>query len=396
MTEETKATLAGFDGLSSEDFINSIMPNQAAAPAAKASDVAATPEVKKPEEPAATDKNQEDKAAEPVVEVKKPEDKDKVAEKDPAVAVAADNDKVAAEGEAKEFTPEFLVPGEEKKVEGQEEGEGWAPAAKEIGFEIPTDNFEEFKKGLDNHYKNKYEVNLGKYDSETQQFIEFLENGGTVKDFLDPLKPVNDVKSLSDVDLVVRDLELRDWPQDKIDAEITRMTENEKVDEIALTAFKLREQLNVIEENIKSRVIESKTNAEKRKDTYKQNATAEQLSAIKNSLNTVSEFMDTPLSGKHKDFIAKNWADGKYANIINDPKAMSKFLLFHEFGEQGIANLKNKAKEEAKLAYKNDRHNIPPLTGTGGGQVKGASTSNQQAEGNWSALEGFNDSVFGK
>lgn len=391
MTEETKATLAGFEGLSSEDFINSIMPDQAAAPAAKAPEVAAVPEAKKAEETPVVEKKAEEKAADPVAEVKKPEDK--AVEKNPAV-VAAEKDKVTGE-EVKDFTPEFVVPGEEKKVEGQEEGEGWAPAAKEIGFEIPTDNFEEFKKGLDNHYKNKYDVNLGKYDSETQQFIEFLENGGTVQDFLDPLKPVEQLKSLSDVDLVVRDLELQDWPQDKIDQEIARMTEADK-DEIGLTAFKLRKQLGVIEQNIKTQIIESKTKAEKRQDSYKQNATAEQLSAIKNSLNTVSEFMDTPLSGKHKDFIAKNWVDGKYANILNDPKAMSKFLLFHEFGEQGIANLKNKAKEEAKLAYKNDRHNIPPMTGTGGGQVKGASTSNQQAEGNWSALEGFNDSVFGK
>ena len=125
----------------------------------------------------------------------------------------------------------------------------------------------------------------------------------------------------------------------------------------------------------------SKLNAD-----YKTKTVAEQLESVKKSLNTVSEYMETPLTEKHKEYVAKKFADGKYADILKDPKAMADFLLYQEFGKHGIANLKTKATQEAKMKYKKDRHAIPPLPGEGAGSKSSQNNTGQEAAGNWSAL----------
>lgn len=290
----------------------------------------------------------------------------------------------------KPFVPELKLPEEKKEEAKKEENEaGWKDLAKEIGFETKEDNFEEFKTNLEDFYKKKHEVNLGKYNAETQRFIEFLEAGGTAELFLEPLKPVNELKSLSDIDLITKDFELRKWPADKIEKEITRMTE---ADEVDTAAFKIREKLDDIEEKIKQRVVDEKTKAENRQNKFKQSSAADQLKGIKDALNTVGEFMETPITDKHKDYITKNFEAGKYADIMKDPKVMADFLLYYQFGKDGLSNLKNKAFNEAKLKYKKDRHNIPPVPDAGG---KGSPSNHQNTspEGNWSALENFQELI---
>ncbi len=432
--QEAAGTLEGFNDLSSEDFVNNLLVDVSekidapvtTAPTIKKDEPAAAPETpaapvveKKddtPAEPKApellTEEEKNKKAAEEkdasekaATEAKAKEKSDafaaaqktlddalaaaKTPEEKAAAQKAFDDAKLAIDPPAKPAELEFKLP--EEKAKEAEDGDGWLTLAKEQGIEIPEDSFEAYTKGLDEHYKKKYEVDLGKFDPEAQRLIEFLNAGGTVDAFVDPLKPVNDLRRLSDVELLEKEFELRGWKPELIEKEITRMTEANEID---LAAFKVREQLDLIEKNIQKDVIDKKLQTSQRSTLYKDKSVAEDLANFKKELNTVSDFLEIPLKDKHKQYIAKKMEDGQYADLLNSPKAKILAILHSEFGKDGVSLLKQKERDEVDLKYKHDRHAIPPVPVTGGGQIKSPSQSDVRAEGNWGALEGFNEHTF--
>ena len=397
-TIEKEPTLVeSFAGLSGESIATALMDSMNP----KASDVPAS-NVKESVVPSkeATDKLPDEKATDKISEDQVVVDNTVIDKKDEKTGKSAENavgdkDKkkedivveVTTE-EEKEPVLEFKLPDSVKK-EGEEpavESNGWKDLAKEFEIEINEDKFEEFKEKLDIHYKNKYEINLGKYNAETQAVIEALEAGMTIDEYVKPTEGIDRLIALDDVAIVTADLKARKFPEDKIEKEVARL---EELDQLDLYAINIRESLENKKAEIQSNIIKSKTNAKERQNTYKNNVNAEQSAAIKNALNTVSEFMGTPLKADVKEFIMSKEQKGEYANLFNDPKVKAEFLLWHEFGKAAVTNLKQKSYYEGVMKYKNDRHNIPPLTGVGGTGVRSASQTTIKAEGNWDALKGF-------
>lgn len=290
---------------------------------------------------------------------------------------------------------EFKTP--EEKLGTISEGEGWTDLAKDIGFEIAEDTHEAYKASLETFYKEKYKSDIGKYSPEAQTLIEFLDADGKLEDFAHPTKELNGYLALDNVDLISEDLKAQGMTDELIEKKITKMTEN---DEIDLAAFAIRKDIKDAIKNVEAKVIQDKLAATKRTDNYKILTAAQELADIKTSFNTVNEFMEIPLTSKIKDYIIKNWEDGKYADVLNTPAMKVQALLLHELGKDGVALLKTKVMEEAKLARKVDRHAIPPVVNAGGaGQVKDASPATTTAEGNWAALgtpEDFRNNAFGQ
>lgn len=439
---DKKGTLAGFQDLSTEELVTTLMEEHndkggskanppapkepATPPAAKATETPAeppkAPESKKkdpldippadkkkgddtpppaPETPPAdADKNKKELEAaqktydDAVKAAKTPEEKE-------AAKKIFDESKTKLTGEAeKPFEPEFVLPGEEKAKEGAaaEEGDGWKTLAKDMfELDIAEDKPEVFKAKLDEYYAKKYETNLGKYNAETQLFIQALEGGMTVQEYLEPLKQIHELKALTNVELMEQELKMRKWDDKLIEKEITRLVKDDLID---VEAQKVREALDRVEQSTSQKILNAKAEAQKRTDTYKQQSAASELKAIKESLNTVSDFMETPLKAKHKDYITQKYEAGAYKDAFNDPKVRAEFLLYLEFGKAGVENLKNKTMEAAKLTYKNDRHNIPPVPLEGGAQPAGGADTKKnnggKAEGNWAALDGFKTAVFGQ
>lgn len=422
LEKETVGTLEGFKDLSSEDFVNNLVvevegnDKAPAAPVIKKEETPTTPAATDPATPAdtpaapavpelLTDQEKADKAVADKVaaDAKIKSDSLSAAQKklDDALAVAKtdeekkaaqaafDHEKLAIDPPAKPAELEFKLPADKEKEAA--EGEGWLTLAKKQGIELQEDTFEAYTQELDKHYKQKYEVDLGKFEPEAQRFIEFLNAGGTVAAFVDPLKPVNDLRRLSDVELLEKEFQLRGWKDEMIEREITRMTENNEID---LAAFKVREQLEVIEKNIQQQVVDQTLNASKRSTLYKEKSATEDLTSFKKELNTVSDFLEIPLKDKHRQYIIEKMESGKYADLLNSPKMKVLAILQSEFGKDGVSLLKQKVTEEVELKYKHDRHAMPPVPVSGGGQTKGPTQTQVVAEGNWGALEGFNDTVF--
>lgn len=430
MSEE-KGTLEGFEGLSSEDFVNNLsIETKEGAEVTSKVEGAVSGEEGKPagEEDAAADaEGAEKKSDGEGAEGEKKADAEGVGEEGgdgngdgsenlsdklkaeeekltKALAEAKNDDEKAAaqkafdEAKAKieeetPFDPEslqFSVPGEEGEEVGTE-GNGWSQLSKEIGFEVENDDFDTFKAGLDEHYKNKYEVDLGKYEPEAQRLIQFLNAGGKTDAFVEPLKPIKDLQALSDIDLIEKDLELRNMSPELIEKEINKLTED---DQVGTTAFKLREKLNTLESQIRDQIVSESLNATERSEDYKKQSAAEQLSSFKKELNKVSDFLEIPIADKHKQYIIKNLESGKYADLLESPKMKVLAILQTEFGKDGISLLKKKVSEETRREYKKDRHAIPPVPASGGAQSRSASRTEVTPEGNWQALEGFNDVVY--
>lgn len=408
--EKAPSIAEGFAGLSSEQVVNALMDSmsspaktQPTTPVAKVETTVVAkeaPVTSKTDDKTIADKSSAEKpvnnkeATDKIVAEKAVEGKGEAENKLAADKLDADKAKnpeqIASDKLAEEDAVpvlEFKLPDTQSKDgESTIEANGWKDLAKEFEIEITEDKFEEFKEKLDAHYKNKYEPNLGKYNAETQAIFEYLEAGGTIEQYVKPTEGIDRLIALDDEAIVTAELKASNFPEDKIEKEVARLIE---VDQLDLYAIKVRQSLTAKKAEIQSNIIQSKTNAIKRQDTYKNNINTEQSASIKKALNTVSEFMETPLKAEVKDFITAKEQKGEYATIFNDPKVKAEFLLWYEFGKAATTNLKNKASHEALMKYKADRHNIPPKTEVGGTGVRSTSQTTTKAEGNWAALEGF-------
>lgn len=415
MSGEKSSLVESFSSLSSDQVVSAlagITPPAATPPAATTTPESKPADAAAPATPAAEEKKagtppQAEKPAEEKKDVtpadpgkKETPPADPASEKKPADEKKPDDKSGAEEtpddGKAP-VLPEFNVPGDDAKKDDAVAADtnGWSELAKEIGFEIKEDKFEEFKQNLDDYYKKKFEPNLGKYNAETQALFEFLEAGGTVEQYVKPTETFDRLLSLEDKALVAADLKARGeaWTDDKVTRELQRL---EEADQLDLYATHLREGLSNKKIQVQQNIVNLQKSAATRKDTYQSQTNAEHSAAIKNSLNIVSDFMGTPLGAKQKDYITAKEQRGEYANIFADPKVKAEFLLWHEFGKQAITNLKNKSYNEGVDKYKNDRHNIPPVQSAGSAGAKGSQAPADSEEAKWKALENFDASMLGK
>lgn len=401
----------GLSNLSSEEFVNSIMeetnvslpqnetstPEQIIEDAQKEANAVTDPFTSEPDKAAEAEKvagetkelTPLDKEINAITEkhnalisnAKTPEEKAKL-EADFAT------EKTSLEEKHKETKGELEIPlpSDAKEVLnlGNEENNGWIELGSEFGIELKSDTPEEFKEKIEEKYKSQYNADISKFAPEAQMFIEFLNNGGTRESFIEPLKPLLEVKQLNDVELIAKEYELQGWPADKIEAKIEDLTENGKIE---LTAFELRKSLDSLIENVQQDIITKQKNAEERFTNYQTNAKATDVNEIKKELNTVNSLFDLPLTQKHKDYLASKMESGAYDALWNTPAIKAKLILMHELGEAAVKVKMNNLLEKAKLDNKIDKHAIPPIIGGGG-----TNTSNQNAHahvdprGNWAAL----------
>lgn len=339
---------------------------------------AATPEDKKGNEPAPATE------AKPGDEAKSPEAKADEAKAPEAKADEKKGDeKVGENGEDKEpvltFDDEATAKVELKKTDTATDEEvitSWKDVAKEVGLELKDDSLDELKTVL----KSKIEDNIAKYEPETQRIIKFTEAGGSPDDFIEPFQKVDTLLGMADADLVAQHFKVKGWDQTKAQTKIEQMAES---GELETFAEELKVSLKEYRNEIKENIINDRIKAAEAKRLKMENAFKDEAVKIKATLAETKEFLGTPLSEENRNKIAAKYANGDYENDFKDPKVISDFLLFKEFGEKGITNLKKKLEYEAKKQYQNDRHNVPPKNPN----VGAVSSNSAHVADPWSMLE---------
>lgn len=270
---------------------------------------------------------------------------------------------------------------EEKKEESFElkldltstpETKVWAEKAKEVfGIELQEDSIDAFvnttKEQLlaaeERGKQTTIEKELAALSPEAQIDFILLREGLTREEINAPTKQIDDILTMSNIDIVRKDLELKLKHLDEgkrneiIDKEIEILTDKDVIDH---EAEKLRAVLHQAKESVlKEREELAKsvaTNYEAKQHAAKQ----AELQSINTALDTVKDFMGFPITDANKSEIAKRNLEGKFESIFNDPEKRAKFILFDLFGEQAVKGLRNKAFEEGREKVTKELSNVPP------------------------------------
>lgn len=335
----------------------------------------AAPKAEEPEEEEEPE-HKEEPEEEPEEDVDPKKDEDKVA------IEAADKKK---KGDKTDDKSELSFDETGAAAPNAAEGEtnGWKEVAKAVyGVDLEEDTFEKFEQIA----KEKSELSLAKYKPETQRLIKALDNGMTIEDFVEPLKPIDQALALSDVDLVDRHLIGTGWKDEvKRAAKLEAMIESGEVEVVGAQA---RESLNALRETRKNEIIEARAKAQELYERRAVNAPKEESKAIKSVLDAKAEFMGTKLSTDNREKIIKKYAEGVYEKEFKNPELIAEFLLWKEYGKKGMENLKIQAQRELKEKHKDKFHVVPPKNNAAAGSSRSKSTSSgKDPVGNFEALE---------
>jgi len=266
----------------------------------------------------------------------------------------------------------FQIPASES--DELEEELKWVDLAKESGFEIKEDTFEAYKEAQKSYIELQKQEALKTYQDvdfkkhietlppESQLLIIGLKSGLTQDQIEAPFKQIAFYKGLEDADLVAEDLKLKGFEDDVINNKIEKLTEDGKLE---IEAKELRTILDINENNLLTQKLNEVKELEQNITLAHQTKMKEEAAIIVQQLDTVEKFMEAPLSKNNKKFVAEKLLAGAYNDAMRDPKVIAQFALFVEFGEKGIANLKNKMYEKGRDEKVNKLHNIPPVIKSG-------------------------------
>lgn len=249
----------------------------------------------------------------------------------------------------------------------KDETKVWQETAKDIfGIEVAEDTYEAFveasKKAIElakEEGRNAtIQSELAKMPVEAQTDFLLLQAGYTREQINEPTKEIDQALAMSSIDLVKYNMELEGYSPELIEKEIEILTEKGLVDHEA-------EKHRLFLKNARETVLSDRANlAQQVATNYQARLEAErqaELQTMTNAFDTVKDFMGHAINENTRKEIAKRYAEGKYDAVLNDPIKKAEFLLYHNFGEQVVKNIRNKALEEGREKVTKHLSNIPPV-----------------------------------
>lgn len=363
---------------------------EAEAEAKKVAEEAAAAAEKTPEQVAA-DKLAEEKAdAEATKDMSEEEKAEYFLEKEKTALVAD------LEGQGKKEEPKLDAEG--NPIVPNEEEPTWKDVATKFDVKIENDTFEDFSKGVEEKIKTietnakkealeaKWEEDIQELPVENQAIILGLKNGLAVEEVIAPFERLESLKALDDADLVAEDLKGQGYDADLVELKLAKMAEN---DEIELAAGEIRKVITDQEASLKQKHLDAIKEIDTKNQEKITAAKAKDLESVKESINKLDQFMDTPVNDKIKELLTKKYEAGKYHEDFKDSDIISEFILFREFGSAFMANMKNKMRSSILSDTAAKMHNTKPKVTSGG-----SATTDETAKssiGNWGALDALDD-----
>ena len=239
----------------------------------------------------------------------------------------------------------------------------WIETAKELGFEIKEDTFEAFKvaneKRLEDirlEERNKqYELKLDEHSERSKELIKFLDKGGDVKDFLEPLKVYDEAMKLSAEELVEIDLQTKNWDPEKIKEQIEILKEEGKLEQ---TGYALTKQIEANKSAKENQLLAQQEQLFQEKETKRLEVVEKENNAIKDVVFKKDEYRGGKLNKEVKEAIYQKWLNGDYRKRFeSDPDFVVNAILDAEFGEKQFKQLAKDKFQEGKEKIVAKLHN---------------------------------------
>lgn len=290
-------------------------------------------------------------------------------------------DVVIPESEVVETDAPLQIEDAELSLENNEAPEdSWFALAKSQGLEIKEDTVEAFIEAktqplidqisaMDN---KKMEDYFGNLDPKTRMEIELQNAGYSLEQIKAPLDNIAKYRAMNPVELYREDLtlkiealrELSDDDRSFIDKEVERKVESGDIDhEHKRLMLMLDESENSILQEQQQIVDKFKVNNEKSLADKRNN----EVESISKALNEVQSFMGSTIAPESLNAMAKKYGEGKYDQILKDPKFIANAIKYHELGQKAYDAAIAKSEAKGKLEYSKTFHNTPPIDKTSGG-----------------------------
>lgn len=295
-----------------------------------------------------------------------------------------------AEGATATESPEEIA--RKEALASLEKDQSWTALAKVRGIELAENTFEAYDKAISEDFQKKeltikesakLEAKtelLAEKPAEVMAIIEGIEAGFTIDELLEPKRNIEKLEALSDAELIAEDRRLLGWSQELIDKEIAHLTEKETLD---ITAQPLRDMLKANKDTLAQKQVEQLATLKQSKATAEKQVRQKESDEIKNTIVAMKQYMGVPITDSVVNHVKQSWDKGEYHEAFKDPKVIAEFLMYKEFGPQGLKALENRAYQRGRDEKAMKLHNVPPVQQVG---AKSTTQGSVKAEGNFGAL----------
>ncbi len=289
-----------------------------------------------------------------------------------------------------EETPEQKA--QKEAIAVLETDQSWINLAKVQNVDITEDSFDAYNRAtmakfeadktaaIEAVRQEKFDLELNKLPVEAVAIIEGLKEGYTVEDIFAPIKQIDALLSLSNEELVAEDLRLQEWSPELIEKKIADLIETDKLD---LEAQPLRVLLNNNKKAVAQNQVDKFAQLQQQRVEHEKQVRTNESETIRNTITSMKEYMGVPITPEVINHIQQKWTKGEYHDAFKNPKAIAEFLMYTEFGDQGLKAMKNREYQRGRDEKANKLHNIPPVSKTGAVVTP---KQIQKSEGNFEAL----------
>lgn len=333
-----------------------------------------------------TDENQEEKDTNKESKTETQEDEAPEGEKTDGEDQKSESEETVKEEDATTDLVEFKA----EDIEGfeQEPEDGtWLAVAKATGLEIKEDSFEAYNEAVQNRIKEVEEKAksitkesiYAELDPQQAMVLKLMDMGVSLEEAVAPTRMIDTYLGMEDAQLVRENLKSLKWDDEKIDTELEMLAEKGW---LSHEASKIREILNVERQNVVDRNRSILENYEQNKQQVALRQKQEEVVQFQKTLDTVSKFMNVPISSDAKKAITEKFNRGDYDQILNSPQSKVELLLYKELGNKAIKHIENTAYQRGREEKTKSLLNIPPVKANTGKAV----VQNNQIN-NWDAIE---------
>lgn len=312
-----------------------------------------------------------------------------------------------------EVAPGTQQPGQDVKRDAATEGNGekspfafsdeikaddpnlnWKTTSKELfGEEMEGETFEDFKKNfgsfkekLQNEARSESLIEqISKEPVEVQEAFLLMKNGYDLQEVMKPAHEADALLSLNNYDLVKWDFARKGFDPEAIDQRMEKLAENGEIDKLAGPIRNSVEEFKAGVLNERKQFVEGLRAQEQNRAIQEKQKAAAELQA---ELKKTADFMGTPLNDAIRDGIVKRFNEGRYDGLRNNTQALLNAIMFQEFGQTALNELKQRERAAAIEAHTKGLHNVP-IKQQG---INSQANTPKQGDGknsNWGALSDF-------